>query len=333
MIARLASKKLKTGIRPLNPAHDLGPLADLIENAFGQELAAGGERILREIRLLSKLGSLNYLFMEAGSDVESIFSGFVWEQDGRLVGNVTVNRPTAYSERWQISNVAVLDSYRRQGIGRQLVEAAINMVSSHGGRTAYLFVRDDNEPAVRLYRRLGFQELDRRTELEWRPQAHPAQPDAIEHLQPLQARQEPALYDLVRRAEGTGYHWLYSIRREQYVWSGTERLARRFRSMLTGEIELRWAVSGLWELCAAMILRVEPRWSARPQYMQLWVDPSWRGQVETDLSRDVVSILYRHARPRPVSVSLAADEGQVAAALMAQGFQSIRTLVLMKMDL
>lgn len=333
MVAHLASKKLKTGIRPIDPARDLGQLANLIENAFGQELKTGGERILREIRLLSKLGPLNYMFMGAVSDVESIFSGFVWEEDGRVIGNVTVNRPSAYSDRWQISNVAVMDTHRRRGIGRQLVEAAVGLAERQGGRTAYLFVRDDNEPALRLYRSLGFRELDRRTELKWVPPAHSTRPDVQQHLQPLQASQQVALYDLVRRAEGTGYHWLYSIRRQQYVWSAAERAVRWLRSVLGGGAELRWAMPGPRELRAALVLRVTPRWSPRQQHVYLWVDPNWRGRVEAALVGDAIAILKRHAGWRPAFLSLAACEERTTAALRTQGLEHVRTLVLMKLDL
>ena len=148
LVAHVASKKGRTGIRPLNPGRDLGQLADLVENAFGDELSTSGARVIREIRLLSKLGPLNYLLLGMSSEVDGMFTGFVWEQDGRVVGNVTVNRPTGHPHKWQISNVAVLDVYRRQGIGRSLVEAAVDLIVRRGGRSAYLFARDDNPSAL-----------------------------------------------------------------------------------------------------------------------------------------------------------------------------------------
>ena len=45
-------------------------------------------------------------------------------------GNVTLSRPSGHARRWQLSNVAVLDAYRGRGIGRKLVETAIERYGS-----------------------------------------------------------------------------------------------------------------------------------------------------------------------------------------------------------
>ena len=46
-MVRLATSKKAGGIRSLRPGSDLGQLADLIENAFGEELTDGGGRVLQ----------------------------------------------------------------------------------------------------------------------------------------------------------------------------------------------------------------------------------------------------------------------------------------------
>ena len=325
------SKKDYTGIRPLNPARDLGQLADLIENAFGDELSEGGARVLREIRLLSRLGPLSYLFTGIDQD-ESIFTGFVWEQDRRVVGNVTVSRPTRHAHKWQISNVAVLDTYRGQGIGQRLVEAALDMVAQHGGRSAYLFVRDDNPRAIHLYHRLGFAKVDTTTELKFAAQRASPRPNPLHLLQPLKPAQEHALYELVRRAVGPGHYWLYTVRRSQYVLAAEERFFRWLGALVTGEAELRWGVSEDETLQAAVILRATRLWNLGPHRLQLWIHPNWRDRLAEPLAGDIVSILLAQSR-RPTYVSLAACEERAAAALLEAGFRHIRTLILMKLDL
>ena len=59
LFGQLVSSDGVNGIRPLHPARDLDGLACLIEQAFGEELSEGGEQILRELRLLSRLGPLS----------------------------------------------------------------------------------------------------------------------------------------------------------------------------------------------------------------------------------------------------------------------------------
>jgi ribosomal protein S18 acetylase RimI-like enzyme len=328
LIARLYSEESKPPIRPLNPARDLGQLADLIENAFGEELSNGGMKVLREIRFLSRLGPLNYLFYGTGSDLDSIFSGFVWEHDGQIVGNVSLNRAGGGGSRWQISNVAVLDRFRHQGIGRGLMEAALDFIASRGGESVYLYVREENEPALRLYTELGFAELDRVSELKLLPRRRPA-PHDLELLRPLKVAEQPALYELVRTAEGPGQRWLGAARRRRYVMTADERFLKWFGGLFTGERETRWVVSGLAGLDAAVLLQATRLWNLKPHRLQLWVYPDRRGDLEEQLALDVVTLLSRQAA-RPAWASLPASEWRATAALVSEGFGLVRTLILMR---
>ncbi len=331
MAVRLIGREMQSGIRPLNPARDLGQLADLIENAFGAELTEGGQRILREIRILSWLGPLNYVLAASDPETDSMFTGFVWVADGQVIGNVTVNRPTGHAYRWQISNVAVLDRYRRQGIGRQLVEAAVEYAESHNGQTAYLFVRDDNPPAIQLYRSLGFTEVDSTTELKWRLTSQP-HAGSLPDPDPLPVAQGEALYRLVRAAEGAGRRWLYGIHRAQYVSSVEDQFGRWLESLFTGQAEYRWGMGDGRELYAAGILKHTRLWNRGPHRLQLWVHPNARGQVESALVHDVVHILSGKAL-RTTYVALPDCEQAAIDALMDVGFTKVRTLVLMRRDL
>lgn len=57
-------------------------------------------------------------------------------------------------------NMGITERFRRQGIGIQLVEAAINRLKNeHKIEIIYLMVRSDNTPALQLYKRTGFETL------------------------------------------------------------------------------------------------------------------------------------------------------------------------------
>lgn len=56
--------------------------------------------------------------------------------------------------------LAVLPEYRQQGIGRKLTE--LMLTSCDGVRTVCLEVRASNDPALSLYRAVGFREISRR---------------------------------------------------------------------------------------------------------------------------------------------------------------------------
>ena len=327
MVARLYPDKRESPIRSLNPARDLGQLADLIENAFSEELSDDGRKVLREIRVLSWLGPFGYLFYGAGSELDGMFTGLVWEHEGKVVGNVSVSRAGGGGRRWQISNVAVLDRFRRQGIGRRLVEAALDAIANRGGETAYLYVREDNLPAVHLYSNLGFAQVDRVSELEMLSARGPQQPELV-LLRPLRPADQESLYDLVRLAEGAGQRWLRPVQRRHYVVSTEERLLHRLGGLVTGERETRWGVTGPRGLDAAVSLRATRLWNPKPHRLRLWIHPNQRGQLETQLASDVVSLLSQQA-PRPAWALLPACEDRARAALMEVGFRAVRTLVLM----
>ena len=82
--------------------------------------------------------------------------GYVWMEHGHIVGNITVRRLSLFGRGWMIGNVAVLPDWRGRGIGRQLMEAGIELVRHNGGDWIALQVRTDNDIAHNLYKALGF---------------------------------------------------------------------------------------------------------------------------------------------------------------------------------
>ena len=105
----------------------------------------------------------------------------VAEYDGAVVGMVhsypmdrpetpeeesdPVLRPYAELEDYgslYISSVAVLDGHRGQGLGHRLLDAVHAHAKALDRPRTSLICIDRNEGAMRLYRRLGYRELDRR---------------------------------------------------------------------------------------------------------------------------------------------------------------------------
>jgi len=71
-------------------------------------------------------------------------------------------KPVGYVIYWMlqheidIHNLAVRPAYRRQGIGRALLEAVLEEARRQGADRVTLEVRKSNEAAQRLYQALGF---------------------------------------------------------------------------------------------------------------------------------------------------------------------------------
>jgi len=60
-----------------------------------------------------------------------------------------------------IHELVILPEYRNKGIGKALVQKAIEYFKSRGLDTAELWVGDKNTQALEFYKSLGFEEKDR----------------------------------------------------------------------------------------------------------------------------------------------------------------------------
>lgn len=86
-----------------------------------------------------------------------LFPTLAWvaEDAGKVVGFVFGAVALGGEEGW-ILNFAVLPHYRRQGIGRRLLETELEALVATGVRRVLTTSEDDNAQAQRLLRTLGF---------------------------------------------------------------------------------------------------------------------------------------------------------------------------------
>ena len=59
---------------------------------------------------------------------------------------------------WELENIVVAATTRRQGLGTRLLKEFISHVQAEHGSSIFLEVRDSNHNARNLYRKLGFDE-------------------------------------------------------------------------------------------------------------------------------------------------------------------------------
>ena len=154
-------------LRAFDVRHDLDAVADLVEVCFADTLDADGRRYIQQMRSAAR--SPSYLLWAAAvaERVSLPLTGFVWEEKGHLVGNLSLIPFTTPGRRlYLIANVAVDPVYRRHGIARELTTRALDYVQQRGARAVWLHVREENLAALELYRSLGFVEQTRRTTWE-----------------------------------------------------------------------------------------------------------------------------------------------------------------------
>jgi len=141
-------------IRDFNLARDGEVIADLIEEAFALKNDPDGQMVLVQMRENARrLKQASWMPM-IGSAM-----GFVWEVDGRLVGNISVLPYTHKGRRLNlVANVAVAPDYRGQGIGKALIGRALRFSHQVGVREVWLQVKHDNDSAIRMYQQFGFRQ-------------------------------------------------------------------------------------------------------------------------------------------------------------------------------
>lgn len=144
------------GARPFNPFRDLPAVTSLLVRTFGAEMKLEPSASPGALRLAARFPGLAWLWLGFDAWFDGSLAGFVWEEDGRVVGNANIAPLTATSREWVLSNVAVEPEYRGRGIATGLVEAAIAYARERGCRRVLLQVWAGNEAATRLYFRQGF---------------------------------------------------------------------------------------------------------------------------------------------------------------------------------
>ena len=104
----------------------------------------------------------DYFYESLLAEIPEAF--IVAQVSGKIAGYIMCKTEYGFSnfkklgfvKKGHVVSVAVLDEFRRKGIGRALVEESVNGVRIRKCDEFYLEVRCSNNDAVRLYEKLGF---------------------------------------------------------------------------------------------------------------------------------------------------------------------------------
>jgi ribosomal protein S18 acetylase RimI-like enzyme len=308
-------------LRPLNILRDLPGVADLVEKCFADTMDSEGRRYLQQMR---RAGQDNVFMRWAANAADSVsmpLSGYVWEENGAIIGNVSL---IPYREKkkkiFLIANVAVRQDYRRRGIGCALTSAAIRHAQARHAAATWLHVRDDNPGAIALYLNLGFQELARRTLWQAKPDRN--------------ASMEGSDFPVTRR---TGRDWS-----QQESW-----LQRIYPDLMYWYQPMPW--QSLRPGPAAFIYRLMMDYEVRhwvvrndngaPAAILSWQamagmnDRLWAAVAPQGSQAALTTLLLYARRNLPWRQTLMLDypAGEYSTAMEAAGFQPHRTLLWMKL--
>ena len=83
----------------------------------------------------------------------------VAENDGKVIGYIGSQ---SVLDEADMMNIAVSQDFRRLGVAETLVNSLIAQLRDGGVHSLCLEVRESNEPAKSLYKKLGFEQVGRR---------------------------------------------------------------------------------------------------------------------------------------------------------------------------
>ncbi len=257
-------------------------------------------------------------------------TGFVWIEGGKIVGNVTLSPDEGRLDRYVITNVAVQSNSRRQGIARALMQESIKHLRTLNVKTALLNVRPTNPGAVKLYRDLGFGEIETRG--EWTRAASRGGAQGMWHpvaLRRLSEVDQRAAADLVRAATPSAIQRYHSTRSD-FTITWDDRMVEAVGDFFTGQTTRRWALEMDGRLAALLLLRGQQ--IATPHRVSLAVQPDFRGRVEDDLLAFALRALARFPS-REMRAYATSTHAEWIAALEQNGFKAQNVLTLMTLAL
>lgn len=334
-MAVLASRRQEEyfGLRPMDPMKDLRGVADLIEEAFANDLDRSGQNALKELRLLSRLKPVLWWMVYANPGQSDFLSGFVWEEDKKIIGNITVSQTSPGSQRWMISNVAVAKDYRGRGIARNLVQTALEYVREYNGISVALQVRTDNASAKHLYKSFGFKEISSKSYLHSRRVPPVVDIDPLPHRVILRPRRfntqdSREAYNLATVATPISVQKEWPLRQSQFRLSNQEKINNFFRGLMGGGPSAFWVVEDGQRFVAS--LNIKPGTWGKTHHIELIVHPDWRGILEKPLISRALNYLLPW-RSRGISFRHPADHVEAVNIYKESGLQESQTLVWMKL--
>jgi ribosomal protein S18 acetylase RimI-like enzyme len=314
-------------LRPFDVRRDLSQVADLVEQCFADTLDPDGQRYLGQMRAAA--GNAAYLRW-AGAAAERVslpLSGYVWEEDRRIVGNLTlIPFYTPGKKYYLIANVAVDPNYRRKGIARNLTTRAVEHAHRRAADAVWLHVREENDAAVKLYGSLGFVERARRTTWHSNNQGD-------RYLGDPSGRQDsagPRIKVGVRQpAEWPSQqHWLNQLYPPELTWHLSLSIPT-LRSGLMGSLYRFLSNARIYQWSAYRGSRLLGVLAFQSTYA--FADNLWLAADPQD-EDSAASVLLRYARQhisprRPLALDYPA--GRAVAAIEQAGFSRHQTLIWM----
>ena len=308
------------GVRAINFRKDVPQIMKLLRIAFHDGAV--------EKRQVSNSFDLPPFWMwKADPTTNRLRNGLVWEDNGRLVGNLTIIRYPA-SERFLVVNVAVHPEWRRRGIAHKLMLAAMNLAKAEGQTAVLLQVDKSNEGAQALYQHMKFETIGHMATWQVDGSSLRRSPLALQDKSPsyvrrLHPREWQDAFALDRTHLPAEMDWPEPMPSDLYKTG----LGQRFISFINGRSFESWAVAAK----SGELVGVTSIWGewGHPYRARIRVLPSWAGKAERPLLLKTIERL-RQLTSNRIYLDHPDDNPAMNELLRSARFRPRRTLTHMR---
>jgi GNAT superfamily N-acetyltransferase len=287
---------------------------------FAENLDRSGRRMVRGLRSMGKLGWLGGLLSRWLLPPAANPKGFVWEEEGAVIGNASLLPVTGYPHRWVMANVVVLPKERRKGIGRLLVNRSIEYARDRGASEIILQVDHDNVGATSLYHSLGFSSSIPRTTWVARMSQVNLPTSINSNVRRRKTSEWRQQWQLARSLHPDGVMWPYPS-------SAAYFRPRVWQQQLGLRLDRHWIWSEGDRLIGSISLR--GGYETRNLRLILMVEERRQEQIESDL----IGAALRPLQPFSDVIKLDYPLGVAASTLRQIGFSEQRHLVWMRLKI
>jgi ribosomal protein S18 acetylase RimI-like enzyme len=320
MVAEIAiPSSAQEHLRRLDVRRDLARVADLVELCFSDTLDPEGRQYLNEMRRAAQTASVMRLASSLIDETPYLPSGYVWDEDGQLVGNLSLIPITVHGRRsYMIANVATHPNFRGRGIATALTVTALAYARERGVGSVWLQVRDDNPNAIHIYAANGFIERLRRTSWYSRPSYEPVSTSPNMRVINRQSHHWPLQREWLSRLYPPDLTWNLP-----FDWN-------LFRADLLGTFYRAFSLEFLRHWCVerSSDLKGVLSWKHSTGY----TDSLWLA-IPEQLDEEAVGALFTSARSairREQPLTLNFPAGVAADVLHLAGFYAHQTLIWME---
>ncbi|MBC7543263.1 MAG: GNAT family N-acetyltransferase [Candidatus Sericytochromatia bacterium] len=314
---------------------DFAAIKHIFDVAFDDEYRQRGVDIVKRISRWQQIYPLIRILALFPNPYQDAFNVHVFDEDGEI--RALIQPPARNRERttWHIENVAVLPTFRGQGVAKKLLDFIFDHYNNLGVNRFTLEVDTKNASALRLYEKTGFRRYTtvnyyrlNSSKLTGQLKLATDPVEVPEGFRPHKASDAVQLFELYKDSTPSNVRMVDERKLSDFKDHALEEVSSYIKEQLKYCQENHWVVERDAKIVASMEIVAQHR--KLPHVLRLQMHPGYH-----DLYEPLLRFAMHHLGQFPARSLLGASlehQGAKAEAMQAIGFKLITSDHLMVRD-